>query len=277
MMTSRSAASALAALFIACGALSAPAQDAAQRAPGSGIPVRFPEATVHGFLELRTEGGELLAHGDLLQIVKDKVVESRLVFHFADSGTVFDETVHFTQNGEFALQDYHLSQRGSIFPFAIDATLSRDGEYIVKTTSKAKDAKEKQYKGKLSLPADAANGLAIIYLKNIGTRASEMVHIVAFTPEPRVIALELAPAGASTVKIGGHTEQAEEFALKPKLGAALAFFAKIAGKLPPDSHVWIVTDDVPAFVRFEGPMYMGAVWRLTLASPAYPPAGAPAH
>jgi hypothetical protein len=246
-------------------------------AASSPVPVHFPEGTVHGFLELRTQDGTLLAHGDLTQLVRGDAVESRMVFHFADTGTVFDESVRFTQDSVFAMKQYHLVQRGSIFPFALDATISPGGKYFVKTTSKAKDATEKRYEGSFELPADTYNGMVITVAKNVPAHELRTVHIVAFTPEPRVIALELAPAGASTVKIGGHTEQAEEFALKPKLGAALAFFAKIAGKLPPDSHVWIVTDDVPAFVRFEGPMYMGAVWRLTLASPAYPPAGAPAH
>jgi hypothetical protein len=31
--------------------------------------------------------------------------------------------------------------------------------------------------------------------------------------------------------------------------------------------VWIVTEDVPAFVKFEGPLYMGPVWRIELAAP----------
>jgi len=51
------------------------------------VAVRFPEGTVHGFLELRTRGGELLAHGDLLQTVAGDGIASTMVFHFADSGT----------------------------------------------------------------------------------------------------------------------------------------------------------------------------------------------
>jgi uncharacterized protein YllA (UPF0747 family) len=61
------------------------------------------------------------------------------------------------------------------------------------------------------------------------------------------------------------------FVLAPRLGAFTAFFARLLGKLPPDSHLWIVTDQVPAFVRFEGPMYTGPVWRLSLATPTWRP------
>jgi hypothetical protein len=41
--------------------------------------------------------------------------------------------------------------------------------------------------------------------------------------------------------------------------------------MPPDSHAWIVTDEVPAFVRCVGPLHsMGPVWHLELASPRWP-------
>jgi hypothetical protein len=72
------------------------------------------------------------------------------------------------------------------------------------------------------------------------------------------------------VLLGQHTETAVKFALKPRLGAVLHLGAKLTGKAPPDSYVWIVTDDVPAFVRSEGPLYSGPVWRIALASPGWP-------
>ena len=79
-----------------------------------------------------------------------------------------------------------------------------------------------------------------------------------------------APSGSQRVMLGQHAETAVHFTLKPKLGALLKIFATLLGKAPPDSDAWIVTDDVPAFVRFEGPMYSGPVWRLALASPSWP-------
>jgi hypothetical protein len=254
-------------LFIFAAA--AAAQQPAHPAESAGIPVRHAEGTVHGFLELRTEAGELIAHGDLLQVVKDGAIESRMVFHLPDSAA-FDESVTFTQDGVFAMQSYHLVQRGALFPFDIDATMARSGRYVIKTTAHEKGAHEKQFTGTLDLPADVYNGMVVTIAKNVPVTASETVHIVAFTPEPRVIGLELVPSGTQHVLLGRHEESAQEFTLKPKLGAAVALFAKVLGKAPPDSHAWIVTDDVPAFVRFVGPMYMGAVWRLELASPTWP-------
>jgi hypothetical protein len=46
-----------------------------------------------------------------------------------------------------------------------------------------------------------------------------------------------------------------------RIGAALQ------RKSPPDSYLWIHTEQVPAFVRFEGPLYSGPVWRIDLTRP----------
>jgi len=58
--------------------------------------------------------------------------------------------------------------------------------------------------------------------------------------------------------------------LKPRLGALLGFFARLTGKMPPDSHAWIVTHEVPAFVRFEGPLYSGRLEARLTRSPLAP-------
>jgi len=58
---------------------------------------------------------------------------------------------------------------------------------------------------------------------------------------------------------------------EPRLGSWLKLFATLLGHVPPDFHAWIVTDEVPAFVRFEGPLYAtGPVWRIEVTSPRWP-------
>jgi hypothetical protein len=245
------------------------AQQGDRRVEPAAIPVRYSEGTVHGFLELRTATGTLLAHGDLLQVAREKDIESRLVFHFSDA-SVFEETVTFTQHGVFTMEKYHLVQSGPAFADDLEATLSRSGQYVVKTKSH-KDGKEKEYTGTLDLPPDVYNGMAITIAKNLVAHDTQTVHIVAFTPQPRLIGLEFAPSASPRVMLGQHAEAAVHFTLKPKLGVFLKLFATLLGKAPPDSDTWIVTDDVPAFVRFEGPMYSGPVWRLTLSSPSLAP------
>jgi len=45
----------------------------------------------------------------------------------------------------------------------------------------------------------------------------------------------------------------------------------LVGKQPPDSHVWILGGEAPAFVKAEQPPYNeGPVWRIELTSPVWP-------
>jgi hypothetical protein len=232
----------------------------------AAVPVRFTEGMVHGFLELTTEAGVFLAHGDLLQVARNGGVESRMVFHLA-KGSVFEETVTFTQHDVFTMETYHLVQRGPAFENDLDASLSRTGSYVVKTKSH-KDGTENEYAGALSIPGDVYNGMMPTIVKNISAQGNTTVHIVAFMPEPRLIAVELAPSGPQRVALGQHEESGVRFAVKPKLGFFLHLGAKLTGQLPPDSHILIVTDDVPAFVRSDGPLYTGPVWRIALTAPS---------
>jgi hypothetical protein len=239
------------------------------RTPASkGIPVRFAEGMVHGFLDLTTQAGRPLAHGDLLQVARNDEMASRMVFHFGD-GSVFEEAVTYAQDGVFTMLTYHLVQSGPAFADDLDATLSRSGAYVVRTKTH-KDGHEHEYTGTLSMPGDVYNGMVPTIAKNVSSRETTAVHLVTFMPEPRVIAVEFAPSGLQRVRLGSHEETAVNFAIKPQLGVFLHLAAKLTGKLPAESHIWIVTDDVPAFVRSEGPLYTGPVWRIALTSPEWP-------
>jgi len=51
------------------------------------------------------------------------------------------------------------------------------------------------------------------------------------------------------------------YLVKLELGGLL--LALVLGKQPPDLRYWLVAGEVPACVRFEGPMFLhGPVWRL---------------
>jgi hypothetical protein len=235
------------------------------------VPVRFAEGSLHGFLVLSTSKGVLVASGDLLQVGRNGEVRSRLVFHFKD-GSLFDETVVFTQRNVFTLQSYHLVQRGPVFPEDTEISLERaSGKYRVKTRAR-KDGREKVRDGALDLPPDVYNGMVLTVLKNLSRGAGETVHMVAFTPAPKLIKLEMAPAGEQKIVVGGFGKTATRYVLKPILGVWLKLFASLLGRMPPDNHAWIVTADVPAFVKFEGPLYMnGPIWRIELTSPRWDP------
>ena len=234
------------------------------------VPVRFLEGLTHGFLVLRTLNGVLIASGDLSQSISSGDVESRMLLHFKD-GSLFQEKVVFTQQRVFTLKSYRLIQRGPAFTDDTEISLERaTGKYRVKTKAH-KDGKEEVQEGTLDLPLDVYNGGMILTVaKNLPKGASEIVHTVAFTPTPRLIQLELAPAGEQRVLVGELARTATDYVFKPKLGVWLKLFATLFGRVPPDSHAWIVASELPAFVRFEGPLSItGSVWRLEPTVPRW--------
>ena len=235
------------------------------------VPVRFVEGAMHGFLVLRTFDGALLASGDLLQVSRrGGEVQSRMVFRFAD-GSLFDETVVYTQESIFTLRSYSLLQRGPAFPEETEVWMERaSGKYRITTQGRGGEGKE-VLEGTLDLPPDVYNGMILTVAKNLPEGAGETVQLVAFMPKPRVIRLQIAPAGEHKVQVGVLTKTAVHYVFKPKIGTGLGFFARLLGRMPPDCHVWIVAADVPAFVRFDGPLSTpGPVWRIELTSPRWP-------
>jgi hypothetical protein len=224
------------------------------------IEVRLVEGTAHGLLLVRSMSGETLGHGNFLQTAYGDRVESRLVLSFKD-GSLHDEHVTFSQQRVFTMLSYRLVQRGPSFPATVEASLDRKaGSYKVRSV---RGGREEAFSGSIELPPDVYNGLVPMLLKNLAPSANETVHVVAFTPKPRLIELEMVPAGNQRLLSGDLALQATRYALKPKLGAALRLFATLLGKAPADQECVILTEDVPAFVRCDGPLYLkGPVWRI---------------
>jgi hypothetical protein len=240
------------------------------RSEGAPVAVRFAEGVTHGFLLLRTTDGNLIATGDLTQVARGGKVESRMTFRFKD-GSLFDETVVFTQQRGFAMQSYRLVQRGPAYAEDTEISLQREsGKYYVKTKSH-KDGKEEAIDGTLKLPADVYNGIVITAVKNLPKGAGATVHLVAFTPKPLLVELEVQPVGEEKMMVGQLARPATHYVMKPHPGPWLEVFAKLLGRMPSDYHVWVITEGAPSFARFEGPLDpTGPVWRIELISPRWP-------
>ncbi len=237
---------------------------------GEQVRVRHMEGLVHGFLGLRALDGTLLADGDLLQTAAGNRVKSRLVFRFKD-GSLHDETAVFSQRQQFRLISDHLVQKGPSFPQPIDMTVDAlTGEVTVRYTGDHGESKVDSEH--LDLPPDLANGVILTMLKNINPSAPpKTVGFVAATPKPRLVKLAISAAGSDSFRTGGAAREAKHYVLKVDVGGIKGFVAPLLGKQPPDSHVWILGGDVPAFVKSEQPLYNnGPVWRIELVSPVWP-------
>ena len=228
------------------------------------VTVRHPEGPTHGFIVLRSVSGDALAHGELLQAPRGDRVESRLLFRFTD-GSLYDESITFTQQRVFRLHTYHLIQRGRSFPETTDVTFDRDtGRYrasIGDTTDE----------GTTEFPDDVHNGLTATLLKNLPSGATGSGHLAYFTPKPHMLKTTLQPEGSDRFFVGDTPGTATRYFIKLEIGGVTGVIARMIGKTPPALRYWITADSVPAFVRFEGAMYLnGPRWRIELSAPRWP-------
>lgn len=236
---------------------------------GSAEPVRvrYTEGILHGFLELQTLEGKVIANGEITQVARESRVHSRLVFRFKD-GSLYDDSTIFSQHGTFRLLSDHLIEKGPSFKEAIDATIDAvKGQVTVRSLNK--DGKQEVHTERMDLPADLANGLLLSVFKDIPVDISKTtLSLLATAAKPRLVTLEITPEGDDAFSVGTIHRKATHFVVKIKIGGIAGLVAPLIGKQPPDMHIWVVHGPAPAVIRMEGPLYEdGPVWRMQMSHP----------
>jgi hypothetical protein len=232
--------------------------------------VRYLEGRIHGSVVLRDLDDNILASGELTQLANGNRVTTELRFHFKD-GSIHEETAVFSQRRTFQLLTYHLVQKGRVFKRETDLSLNAStGQTIVHY--KDDDGKEKTIDDRLQLPADLANGIVTTLMSDIDPKAPKTtVSMLVATPKPRLVKLEISPAGEDSFSIGGSAAKAMHYVVKVDIGGISGVIAPIIGKQPPDTHIWMVDGRAPGFLKSEGQLYEGGpIWRIEMASPIWP-------
>ncbi|HEY6369306.1 MAG TPA: hypothetical protein VIX37_01895 [Candidatus Sulfotelmatobacter sp.] len=253
------------AILLICGCVLSGAWAAA-----SPVAVRYKEGLLHGFLVLSTLDGKPIAEGDLTQVPHGNRITSRLTYRFRD-GSREEETAIFSQRGSFRLISYHLVQKGPAFQHATEVTIhASTGEVTV--LSADDEGKQKTFNERMKLPPDLANGLILTLLKNLGPDAAPIeVSMVVATPKPRLVKLAISSQPKEPFTLAGAAREALHYAIKVEIGGIAGLVAPWLGKQPPDSHVWILGGESPAFVKSESLSYMGGpMWRTELVAPVWP-------
>jgi hypothetical protein len=234
------------------------------------ISVRQAEGNLHGFLVLRSPGGDIIADGELMQVTRGARISSELVYRFKD-GSLQDESFVFSQSGHFRLLSHHLVQKGPAFKRPMDVLISvSTGLVTVRyTDDKGHDKVES---ATLKLPADLANGMVPILIKNLAPgAASTTVSMVVATPKPQLVKLVITSDGEDAFITGGAKHKATRYDVKVDIGGIRGVLAPLAGKQPQEAHVWVLGGKCPAFVKCEGPFFeSGPSWRTELVSPVWP-------
>ena len=216
----------------------------------------------------------MLGNADLIQTAQGDRVTSRLVYHFQD-GSLNDETAVFTQRGHFSLISDHLVQKGPAFTQPLDMTIDRPGGHVV---VRYKDEHGADKLDDARMTASAGYGERDAHHaaqeRRRGRRAADLV---ARRGHAEAAAREARDLGGRERSLHGRrigTGPRGTTWLKVDIGGIAGAIAPLIGKQPPDSHVWIVQGEAPAFVRSQSPMFNGApLWQTELASPVWPAGG----
>jgi len=255
------------------GAGKVPAKGAGHAA-GQAAPilVRHVLGTMHGFLDLRSDDGKVVASGDLVQTASGGNITAQLTFHFTD-GSVDDETTVFSQRRVFQLITYHHIQKGPFFPHPIDLMIDgRTGSVTVHSTGK--DGKDDVKTRTMKLPPDLADGLVSNIIENIRPGAAETrIPVLAATPDPRIVTLAISPRAEDPYSLAGTGRKGMHYEIKIEIGGVAGIVAPMIGKQPPNIQVWIIGGQAPCFLREQGPLYAdGPVLTMELVSPTWPDA-----
>ena len=257
-------------LSVRCGRFAAVLVCAAHLlAPAEPVPAHHPEGTLHGFLALTTEQGQVLADGDLIEVVRGDRVTSHLTFRFKD-GSLDEETAVYTQHGVFRLISDHHIQRGPYFPHPLDMTIDVTKGVVV-TRSPGKDGKDEVSTDRVKMPADLYNGLVTPAVKNISPDTGETrIAMIVAAPKPRIVTLVITPRAPETFYLAGLPRKATVYEIKIELGGIAGVIAPVIGKQPPNISMQILGGEMPAFLRETGPLFEGgAPLSITLIGPTW--------
>jgi hypothetical protein len=224
----------------------------------------------HGFLLVRSLAGDVVGQGEITQmVVEGDLLESQLVFRFKD-GSLHDEKVAFSQQRVFTLISYHLVQRGPSFPEQLDVSIDRGSAQYTVRSRRGMQEKEDVQSGQFDLPKDVYNGMLIMVLQNLPKGTDETVSVLAFTPAPQIVPVQLHAIEEQSIQIGDRSSKATQYVFTPQLGVIHEWLGKITGKLPAEFHYecWILVEGIPSFVQYEGPLQLlGPILRIELVSP----------
>jgi hypothetical protein len=238
-------------------------------APAEPILVRSQQGTVHGFFELRSDDGRVLASGDSIQVAHGDQVTAHVVFRFKD-GSIDDETTIYTQHRSLRLFSDHRIQKGPFFPHPMDVLIDcRKNQVTVR--SAGKDGKEEVSTQHLDLPPDLANGMVPVIVGNIPPGATQtIVPMLVATPKLRLVKLVITPHGEDPFTVEGTSHRSAHFEIKIDLGGVASVAAPWVGKQPPNIQLWIAGGKAPTFLRELGPIYPeGPLLSIRLASPVW--------
>ena len=227
------------------------------------IPVRHVEGISHGFLVLRDSSGKAIAYGDMMQDTHHGRVTSSLTFHFLD-GSYYDDTTIYIEHGFFRVVSDHSTEKGPSFKTPMETWVNtKTGQFKAITTDKGKESVVTKT---VKIPADLANGILYVVIKNINPKApNATVSMLVGTPKPRIVKLDINVQDGGAFAVGNIHRSAVHYVIKFDLGGVAGVVAPIIGKQPANTEIWVSSDEIPTFLKWRGQLFEdGPIWTIEL-------------
>ena len=231
------------------------------------VKVRFAEGLTRGFLSVSDDSDKHIGDGDVQQLVQNDRVTNHFVLRFKD-GSRYDDTTVFTQDGVFRLLTDHLIEQGPAFKGAMETEIdTAKGQVTVRY--KDTHGKDKTLSKQMELPSDLANGILYVLVKDINSNAGPAtVSFLAATPEPRLVKLIFTREGTDAFATGAVRRDAEHYVIHADIGGLTGVVARLIGRQPPDTEMWVIGGEAPTFAGSRGPLDSnGGFWKISLVSP----------
>ena len=237
-------------------------------AQDQSVKVRYRVGYMRGFLALRDQKGKLLASGELSQVPRGNTITINTSFHFLD-GSLYEETTVYSQRLTFRLISDHLVQKGPSFPNPCEMKIDMRSQSVSMLVP-SKDGKPEKPEH-MNLPLDLSNGLLFNLIQNLPNSGPKVtVSYLAPTSKPRLLRYAISLLQEGTVTVADRSVKTAEWNVKAELGGVAGVVAPMVGKQPPDMHVWVAEDGLPAILRIDAALYAdGPVWSIQLANPQW--------
>ena len=242
---------------------------ATSAACGEVLPTHNLQGATHAYLLVKTEDGKVIGVGDSENQQVGRVWRSRLTLRFRD-GSIDDDTTLYTQGRNLHVISDHHVQKGPSFPRQLDMTVNTAARTV--TWHDVHDGKDEVKTETMEVPDDLMNGMMPWVLQNLprGATETKMSYVVA-APKPRVVKLAIHPDGTSRFRLGYASKSAQVYRIHVELGGVAGVVAPVIGRAPADMHAYVVSDEVPTFLKFNTYLYQGGpMLNIELTGPGWP-------
>lgn len=227
-------------LALATGNLAAAAED-------GPVTVRHAVGALHGFPSMSDAAGRVIADGELTQELTGERLSVTARWVFAD-GHRAEEHDAFAVGRELVQESYSWTEtlKGEeLRRLEVDL---RTGKAVAVTRGEGGERKRETAQLELTRGRSFAGYGVALAASELSLKAGGKAELtlVAFTPKPRTVTLEVRREGEERIAVAGRPIRCDRYTLHPAIPALLKPF--VGAK---DAHLWLTHAAPPALVRAE--------------------------